>query len=175
MIIGLGYKKQVGKDTVGKYLVGYYGFRRRAFADSVKSACQTLFGFTEGQMNLEHLKEEVDERWGITPRKAMQQVGSGMRKIFGDDFWLRKLNIPKDTDIVITDIRHKNEFDFVCSNGGILIKITRSDIATDNHETETALDGETGWDYIIENKGSLEDLCNQVDAIMLENGFIPEY
>ena len=46
MIIGLGYKARVGKDTVGDYLVKNHGFVRLGFADALKNGCAAMFGFS---------------------------------------------------------------------------------------------------------------------------------
>jgi len=45
MIIGLGHKKGVGKDTIATYLNGYYSFRQRSFARKLKQSVSQLFGF----------------------------------------------------------------------------------------------------------------------------------
>lgn len=39
MIIGLGYKKQSGKDTVADYLVSHHGFVKKSFATPLKQLC----------------------------------------------------------------------------------------------------------------------------------------
>ena len=95
----------------------------------------------------------------------MQELGSFYRKI-DYDFWVRKIdenwrynNCP---DLVITDVRHINECEYI-KQKGILISISRDSkdkIHGMDHESETALD-EFDQDYFdinIFNDGTLEDL-----------------
>ncbi len=49
---------------------------RRAFADPLKAGMQSIFGFTKEQMYDPVLKEQVDPRWGVTPRLVLQKVGT---------------------------------------------------------------------------------------------------
>jgi len=183
MIIGLSGKKGTGKDTVGNYLAGYYKFKRRAFADAVKSVTASMFGFTPEQMNNPELKEEIVPVWDMSPRTAMQRIGTSMRQNFGSDVWIRKLNIDKlavqTHNYVITDVRHKNEYDAVKFYGGVLIRVNRNTNSTDIHESETSLDGEEiEWDYILNNNNNNNDnfgrLYMCIDEIMLQLGFIPD-
>jgi hypothetical protein len=42
MIIGLGYKNQVGKSTVSNILVSQFGFEKRSFATALKELCSLI-------------------------------------------------------------------------------------------------------------------------------------
>ena len=46
-IIGITGSAHHGKDTYGDYLVKYHGYTKIGFADALKDACKSIFGFTE--------------------------------------------------------------------------------------------------------------------------------
>lgn len=68
-------------------------------------------------------------------------------------------------NVIITDVRMPNEAKAIKDRGGILIRIDRNTGFIDNHISETALDDYDGWDYIINNNGTLTNLFNQVKEI----------
>jgi len=70
---------------------------------------------------------------------------------------------------IITDLRFPNEMQAVKANGGITIKVVRpndKDIPLDLHPSETALD-DAEFDYEIVNDGTIEDLRDKVEGIIL--------
>ena len=76
-IIGLCGKKGSGKDATGKILIEIYGFTKYSFADPLKRGVKEMFGFTDEQCwGEQSIKEKVDERWGISPRVALQIIGT---------------------------------------------------------------------------------------------------
>jgi len=118
-IIGITGRKYAGKDTLGNYFVEQHGFERLAYADPLKEGTQKFFGFTHEQL-YGNEKEVIDEYWGITPRQALQFVGTNLFRdhicellpAMGKDFWINvlkrnmetKLRQNRDTKIVITDV-----------------------------------------------------------------------
>ena len=181
LILGLHAKARSGKDTFANYLVNIlsseYGreFKTTAFAYRLKQMClehfnlnrEQLWGDDKEKIDLRYSKigkgSNIPEFW--TPREIMQNLGSFYRSI-DYDFWVRKTkehweyhNYP---DVVITDVRHINECEYVKENG-ILIKIVREDaneIHNMQHESETALDNQSDdyFDITVFNNGTLEDL-----------------
>jgi hypothetical protein len=77
---------------------------------------------------------------------------------------------------IISDTRFPNELLAVREKGGIIIKVVRNNTTNHGaeHISETALDDVTGWDFIIDNNGSIEDLKDKINKINLEirNNFI---
>src|SRR5437868_1800318 len=96
MLIGIVGRKGVGKDTAADFICREYGFMKMAFAGPLKEICRILFGFNDEQLNGE-LKEIIDEGWGVSPRRALQFIGTdlfrkhigGLLNINGEDFWVR--------------------------------------------------------------------------------------
>ena len=184
-IIGLIGAAGSGKDTVAQLL----GYKKLSFAGTVKDVASVAFDWDRELLEgltpeSRAFRETVDEYWGITPRLAMQKIGTEMfRDIISKDFWLKRLRkeIEKagDTPVVITDCRFQNEADFIRELGGTIVYIKR-DVAeekvplwirviaalnpTDDkllscgvHISERAFYS-IRHDVMIENNGTLEDL-----------------
>ena len=110
------------------------------------------------------IREPMCEYW--TSREIMQELGSFYRRI-NYNFWVESLGKTMEKrgveDVIITDVRHINECEFVKKKQGVLIKIIRPDadeIHGMTHESEIALDDrpEGYFDIEINNSGTLEDL-----------------
>ena len=176
MIIGLLAKKGFGKDTAGDYLVTNYGFKKVAFAEPLKDACAILFGFTDEQL-YGSLKEVVDERWGVPPRKILQYLGTDILRNeintvipgIGENFWINrlKINCEQNPDIkyVISDVRFQNEVDWIHEMGGVVIKIDRPILSDDRHGSEKNIDLIENYDKLINNDGSIEEFYEKIDVV----------
>ena len=98
-IIIIGGKKSSGKDTVADYITKKYNFKKMAIANKLKSIVKILFDFSDEQLNNEILKEKLDKNWKITPRQAMQFIGTDMFQFqiqklcpnVGRNFWINSL------------------------------------------------------------------------------------
>lgn len=199
MIVGLLGFIGSGKGTAGDILKGI-GFTPLSFAKSVKDVTAEMFGWPrhllEGDTEVSRKwREEPDAFWSkefgknFTPRYALQLMGTEVgRDVFHQDFWVIKLKkyitSNPEQNFVITDVRFKNEMDFVQSSGGILIEVQRGikphwyNIATKANRGDSAAENfmlnksgvhESEWrwvgghiDHTIENEGTLEDLKNNL-------------
>lgn len=56
MLLGLGYRAGIGKDTVGDYLESRYGWAKHHFASDLKRACSTIFSVPMSYLVLDTLK-----------------------------------------------------------------------------------------------------------------------
>lgn len=140
MIVGISGLIGSGKDTVADFLVNSYGYRKESWADSLKSAVSTVFGWNkimlEGRTNVSReWREQPDEWWSerlgmeVTPRNVLQQWGTEVcRAGYHDDIWIasleNKIRQSKD-DIVISDCRFPNELASVKRLDGITIRVKR--------------------------------------------------
>jgi hypothetical protein len=61
-LIGLGHVARSGKDTIADHLVDKHGFVKGSFIESMKEACQVIFGLTYEQLYGSE-KEIVDPFW----------------------------------------------------------------------------------------------------------------
>ena len=185
VLVGLMGIKGSGKSTAASYLVNNYGFVEKSFAECLKRACKELFLLEDEQVfGTQEQKETPDPRWyDCTPRKIMQYVGTdllreNLDKIIpelGKNIFTRHIElwytaeIAKNPNIqvVISDIRFQNEVDFVQKLGGVVIKIDRPLVLTDDtHSSEIELQLITSYDHLINNTDTLEDLSRELDNYM---------
>ena len=141
MIIGVCGFIGSGKDTVADYLVNFHEFRRESFANSLKDAVASVFGWDrtmlEGRTKqAREWREQVDPWWAnrlkmpeLTPRLMLQIWGTEVcRRGFHDDIWIaaleNKLRHSKD-HIVISDCRFPNEIQSIKAVGGIVVRVVR--------------------------------------------------
>lgn len=143
MIVGIAGFIGSGKDTIADYLITFKGFRRVSYAEPLKDAIASIFGWNrvllEGNTNYSReWRDQVDTWWAerlqiphLTPRWVLQQWGTEVgRRAFHDDIWIasieNKLRDIKD-DIVISDCRFPNELKSIKRMGGITIRVSRGD------------------------------------------------
>ena len=141
MIVGFVGFIGCGKDTAADYLVNFHGFRRDSFANTLKDAVASIFGWDrtllEGRTNEARVwREQVDTWWAekleipyLTPRWVLQYWGTDvLRNNFHNNIWIasleNKLRKTKD-NIVISDVRFPNEIDAIKQAGGIIVRIKR--------------------------------------------------
>ena len=130
----------------------------------------------------------------LTPRLLLQLLGTQCgREIIHPELWVNALfadYTPKMIQVgshvdklsweeeypnwLVTDCRFPNEIEAIYARGGITIRVDRGDLkSTDNHESETALDNYSNFDYIINNPtGSIEYLIDEIKKIMIKEKVI---
>ena len=196
MIIAISGLIGCGKDTVADYLVNNHEFRRESFAGNLKDSMCAIFGWDRDMLegrskSSREWREQVDEWWAnrldiphLTPRWILQYVGTDViRGKFHDDMWLASLEnkLRKTEDnIVISDVRFKNEVKMLKALGAVCIEVTRGDRPNWYHN---ALDGDiesleklgvhrseydwigTKFDHTLDNNSTLDDLYKQVELI----------
>jgi hypothetical protein len=178
LIIGIGHRRHRGKDTFANFLynclsdAGYYT-RKASFAGALKQHIgKGLFGLEDWQVNGDG-KEIIDRYWQMTPRAILQRAGTEcFRDVFGKDFWVkclfRELTVAtKYHFALITDVRFMSEVEAIKKANGYLIRVDRPliyDPITDDHPSEQELVGYAGWDKVIDNAGSIEDLMSKALA-----------
>jgi hypothetical protein len=199
MIVGLLGFIGSGKGTAGDILKDL-GFTPLSFAKGVKDVAAEMFGWPrhllEGDTDASRKwREQPDKFWSkefekeFTPRLALQLMGTEVgRYVFHQDFWVIKMKKyimeNPEQNFVITDVRFRNEMQFVHDHGGILIEIqrgikphwygiaskaNRGDKAAENFMLERSGVHESEWrwiggsiDHTIDNEGTLEDLKKNV-------------
>lgn len=185
VLIGLMGIKGSGKTSVASYLIKKYGFIEKSFAECLKRACQELFLLTDNQVfGTQEEKETPDNRWfDCTPRKMLQFVGTdllrnNLNKIMpglGNDVFIHHFKLWYESEykknpnicVVVSDIRFKNEIDFIQKIGGTVIKINRPSVMTnDIHPSELELQYITTYNYQIDNIDSIEELYNKINLVI---------
>lgn len=144
MIIGICGFIGSGKDTAADYLVGFHGFRRDSFANTLKDAVSAVFGWDreliEGRTpEARAWREQVDVWWAnrldmpeLTPRWILQYWGTDvLRNHFHDDIWIAALEsrLARRVDhTVISDVRFPNEIKAIRAQGGKIVWIQRGEL-----------------------------------------------
>lgn len=145
-IIAICGAKRSGKDVLAQHLVNKYNYERVSFAEPLKHAIKTLFNFNDDQVGIGEdkgtgEKDIVDERWGITPRTALQFFGTeimqekiqeilpNVKKNFFattlKNYITDKRNIDMGQRFVISDLRFLHEYEMLFT----ISKIRKDDIA----------------------------------------------
>jgi len=162
-LIGLAGLAQSGKDTVGGYMEG---FHRLAFADALKSVAYDTdvdIATIVDEVGWERAKAEYPH-----VRPFLQRLGVAMREHVSGDVWVVAAlsQMYEGNNYVITDVRFPNEYRAIVHGGGKVWRVERPGIVAPNgHISETALDG-YGFDQVVENNGTLDDLRVQVQELL---------
>lgn len=146
-LIGVTGYAQHGKDTVGRVAVATQKFHRYAFADQLKALALEADPIipVNGWGEMERLSRVVEvEGWEVAKtypevRRFLQDLGTGVRNIIGEDAWVKALEniIVKDgrmsesgrmlDGVVITDARFPNEAKWIHDHDGVVVLVLRPD------------------------------------------------
>lgn len=124
-----------------------------------------------------------------TIREVLQYVGTTLfREQIHPDVWINSLFADYHSGIkmsdyteskwIITDSRFPNDVERVKSLGGICIRVNRKSnilpcVAHEyQHPSEIALDNYEGFDYVIDNNGTIEELIEKVKEILIKEKII---
>ena len=187
-IIAICGAKRCGKDVLAEHLVNKYNYERVAFANPLKVAVKNLFNFDDDQVGIgkdegTDRKDIVDERWGITPRAALQFFGTEImqekiqellpnmkRNFFANtlkNYIENAENSENDKRYVISDLRFIHEHEMLLNMPNISINdimIIRVIRPSENRAKEQ-------YQHISE----LEYVNIPYDIIMINNGTIDDY
>jgi hypothetical protein len=104
----------------------------------------------------------------LTIRRILLDIGTGLGRSYLSTIWIDNMaervriieESDKPTGIIITDVRFRDEFDWLKNNGFFMVKVKRGESNTINHiseiEQETIQDHE--YDFILYNSSTLKDL-----------------
>ncbi len=116
----------------------------------------TLFGFLKtGFMSV----REILQVWGTDINRDGFYPNIWAEAPFNQNY--------EEKIIIIADMRFPNETAAIKKHNGILIRVERDIAPKSNHISETALDGYTGWNYIVQNNSDLNHLYNKLYEIIM--------
>ena len=73
---------------------------------------------------------------------------------------------------IISDVRFSNELKAIKDRGGICIRVSRPPIEPDPHISEKALDDSDDFDYMIINSGTIDELVEKVEEVLIKEKII---
>lgn len=192
VLIALGHKSRVGKDTALFFIEQYYAdcWRSLTNEDDTESQnyktsyCVYHLSFAGALYKCTKLIQEFFDKPVEKDAILLQKLGTILRETpgYGEDIWLdivmrnmhsiitkHKFEDSRTPVIVITDVRYPNEYARLLKESFHLIKIHRTNrppINRDpNHESEIALDNYE-FPYNITNDGSEEEFAEKIYDLM---------
>lgn len=179
-IIALCGYKSSGKDFVANYITKKYNYRHEKISKKLKNTIQMLFDLTDDQIEGTQ-KEMIDEKWGVSPRKLMQFIGTDvfqykLPEILPDcnrTFWIKsmcnEIKEKKCENIVISDLRFVHEYEYfkehMVNYNIVIVEIVNNKIfKNDTHISESEFDM-IPKDYVVNNELN-DNICKEIDAIL---------
>lgn len=182
MIIGLGHYSRTGKDVTANLICGFaarngYASRRMSFADPLKAVCHSIFG-RYGLKDRAYYEQHPEARDiplpmlnNKTPVEIWVEFGTPcVRERFNTNTWrdmlLEEASFVPQFIVPVADLRFPNEAQGIRESGGKLVLVKRAGVEPRDTVADQALLGFTGWDYILENNGTVAELDLEVDKMM---------
>lgn len=147
MLIGFLGKAGVGKTTAANFLAKRFGGQVFSLASPLKLMIKELMGFTDGQVYGD-AKNDIDARYGATPRDFMQRLGEAARHHLYENVWVDVLlssvdsfqdqcfKLDRARPAFVDDVRYKNEVSMILRNkNNSVFRI----VCTDKLESENVL------------------------------------
>lgn len=182
VLIALTGNAGCGKSTVDRYLVEFHHFVPYAFADPLKSSAEMLGSFEREQLHGDFkCKEQVDERWGVSPRVFMQLFGDVIRGPFSqlicehakrpfENVFITSFRLwnarNRYNDRIVSDCRFDDEAKVIKELGGQIIRIVRPGHKTNagQHVSECGISDEY-VDFTVINDVTEHELKLKVEEI----------
>jgi hypothetical protein len=144
-VIAITGSKRSGKDTLANYISDRYKYEKIKLAQPIKHCVSELFGWSPHQLE-EDEKENIDPKWGISPRKAMQFFGTEIMQYriqelvpnIDKKFLVKSLINKMDPKkyYVISDLRFYHEYEELKKLNPLIIRIDRPNTPIDDHVSE---------------------------------------
>lgn len=177
MIIAITGLSGSGKDVVAKHIVDVTkNFYRTKFVQPAIDKVMFIYNLaTEHEYDLfkrTYFRSDFGLR--VSGRRAVREIGMLMRHYdpsFGID-WIKSV-LKKHKNVVISDLRFRDEFEFLKTLTDVkIIKVKRKfkpekHVVTDTHIAERGFDDDEA-DYVIINEGSVADLKKKTEDILNE-------
>lgn len=166
-----------GKNVVGDRLCADLGFSGASFARPVKEIFCRTFGVSMDFVEKWKVVDEPPPGFRKTVRQSLQFIGDGFREI-NPDVWVDYAfaNSPKRS--CFTDGRYVNELSRVRSEGGVNVLIWRPGHENkDGNESEAQMGRVVQWfvskgfvDGFVETSDDMPAGCDKVDFFLVNDG-----
>ena len=171
---------QQGKSTAAKFLRVHHGYHVISFASPLLEMVETFL--MHHGLSIEEIdyycrleKEQTIPCVGRSYRYLARTLGTEWgRNLVGESVWLDAFaqkfeRYSSRHPICVDDLRFGNELRLLCKIGFTFVKLTREterDISQDSHASDLDLRDYTGWDHVIVNNGTFQDLYANIEAII---------
>lgn len=167
-VIGIHGRARSGKDTVAHFILSTRGGHVYSFADPIRAMLRPL-GIDMSDPYWLARKEDDIPALGVSPRRLMQTLGTEWgRELINPDLWLilaKQRLLAYGAGMIIPDVRFENEAEWIRSQGGRIIHVTRpGNVSVAPHASEGGVQLKDE-DFRIINGGTLEDLQHTVREI----------
>jgi hypothetical protein len=175
VILGLGHRQRVGKDTSAKLLQLALENRGvtvqiKSFGLPVKWATYVIYktmGVKEPPFYDEcpEAKEVVLPYIGKSPRKLFEEIGQAGTDIYRGT-WVEPTlkNISADV-CICSDVRNYTEVDAILGRGGEIYRVDNDRVPHNDTGMDKRLASFRTWNGIIPNNGTLDDLSGVIDTL----------
>lgn len=193
MVILVGDRKRVGKDTVSKYLKDSletkYGKTVEviALADPIKTICAKTSDVSVEE--LDHQKTQEGFLWDIRyflirmvsyllrvhvavpDRSMIYRSSDAVKDLYGRDCFMevagRKILKSKADVVIVSDFRLVSEWNFLHPLHVVdTIKVHRPTVLVNTANKYDAGLSNFNFDYVIDNTGTLDDLRVETDKVL---------
>jgi cytidylate kinase len=179
VVVGLSGKIGSGKTTLGDELIAAAGDAVcRNFADVLKEEVAKIYGIDVKRCYAQEEKNRpISDTETLTIGEALQNVGA-LRRAAVPTYWLDRLGEHVDSLqcklVVIGDVRHTNEAEWVRARDGFLVRLNgdpggvRAASKRDHtHRSETELDDYAAFDLVVDtDTTSALDAAGQIFALL---------
>ena len=142
-------------------------WKQVSFAYKIKQCVALITGCKVSNLDNPEFKKKL---WnGVSYREMMQKLGTEVGRNIYTDIWVRGLldEYTEDKNWIITDTRFPNEVQALRELGAIFVKVEcTSDIHTDEHISEKALDKYKFRNIISAERGDIKSLVNQTQELI---------
>lgn len=180
----IGYAKS-GKTTASDYIVSKFGYTKVNFKDALVAEMKknlprtmqeiiNLIENTKGGEYYTGTSKGIDPDWLFNNkppvfRALMQEYGTEIRRGDDENYWVEKWkeSVQGIKNLVTDDCRFLNEAQYVRDNGGMILRIIRTDITgAGTHASEVEQQSIVA-DYTVEvGKGEHDKLYAKIDEIL---------
>ena len=163
MIVAISGKQRRGKNIVAaiicKYLNLIYPNQiTTEFSSAYEVKLQLAINLNTTIFQIIENKEEL--------RGKLIDLAESEKDRLGGDCWIKHLEYLESDNIVISDLRFKDEIKYLKNRNDViyirvnrdLIHLEKFKLSNENHYSETDLDDFTEWNYILDNNGTIEEL-----------------
>lgn len=189
MLIACGAQFANGKNVLCEHLenklnaVSGETWQQASFASNVKRIFCETFGVDNDFIEEWKRKDEPPPGFHLPVRKCLTFIGDGFRDM-QPNIWIDMLLRNNNKNLILFDLRYRNESEYIRNKGGITILLWRQGYENNyQNRSEQELmpfvrmlkdvpsgpisDKEIPFDIWIRNNGTLNDLHNKIDNIVV--------